>query len=99
MDGLAARAGTLVDGYDFNYLIQDDRVHRHIYTEEAIFRAEMKRIFGAVWVYLGHESEIPKNDNFVQTWLGLRPIILIRDSEGRIRALYNRCTPSVFWFR
>ncbi len=92
MDGLASRPGTLVEGYDFNHLIQDDRVHRHIYTEEAIFRTEMKRIFGAVWVYLGHESEIPKNDDFVQTWLGLRPIILIRDSEGRIRALYNRCT-------
>ena len=59
---------------------------------EAIFRAEMTRVFGAVWVYLGHESEIPNNDDFVQTWLGLRPIILVRDSAGKIRALYNRCT-------
>ena len=44
-----------LDGYDFDYLIQEDRVHRHLYTEEPIFKAEMNRVFGAVWVYLPQE--------------------------------------------
>ena len=78
--------------YDFDHLIQEDRVHRSLYTDEAIFRAEMTRIFGAVWVYLAHESQIPENDDFVRAHLGLRPIIVVRDSNGVIRALYNRCT-------
>ena len=78
--------------YDFNELIFEDRVHRRIYTDEAIFRDEMRKIFGAVWVYLAHESQIPENDDFVTSKLGLRPIIVVRDSAGRIRALYNRCT-------
>ena len=52
----------------------------------------MTRIFGAVWVFLGHESQIPENDDFVRTRLGPRAIILVRDSQGTIRALYNRCT-------
>jgi len=43
-------------------------------------------------VYLAHESQVPNNDDYVTTRLGLRPIIVTRDSSGRIRALFNRCT-------
>ena len=78
--------------YDFNALIHEDRVHRCLYTDEAIFRDEMRKIFGAVWVYLAHESQIPNNDDYVTSKLGPRPIIVTRDSKGRIRALFNRCT-------
>lgn len=78
--------------YDFDQLIHEDRVHRCLYTDEAIFRDEMRKIFGAVWVYLAHESQIPENDDFVTAKLGLRPLIVTRDSSGKIRALFNRCS-------
>ena len=77
---------------NFDELIFEDRVHRRIYTDEGIFRDEMRNIFGAVWVYLAHESQIPENDDFVTSRLGLRRIIVTRDSNGQIRALFNRCT-------
>lgn len=76
----------------FSELVYEDRVHRSIYTDPAIFELEMTRIFGAVWVYLAHESQIPARDDFVTARLGLRPLIVVRDSQGAIRALYNRCT-------
>lgn len=75
----------------FSELVFEDRVHRSIYTDPAIFEIEMTRIFGAVWVYLAHESQIPRNDDYVTARLGLRPIIVARDSQGKVRALYNRC--------
>ena len=92
MDQTLPQSMAGVAGYDFDHLIQEDKVHRHLYTEEAIFRAEMSKIYGAVWVYLAHESQIPNNDDFIRSRLGLRPIVVIRDSGGKIRALYNRCT-------
>src|SRR3984893_16871390 len=58
----------------------------------AIFAEEMIRIFGGTWVYLGHESEISKPNDFVARTLGLRPIILTRDGSGKINALMNRCS-------
>lgn len=76
----------------FSELVLEDRVHRSIYTDPAIFEMEMTRVFGAVWVYLAHESQVPANDDFVTARLGLRPIIVVRDSGGTLRALYNRCT-------
>lgn len=77
---------------DYGALVQEDRVHRLLYTDPAIFDEEMANIFGGVWVYLAHESQIPRNDDYVTTSLGPRPIIILRDSDGRIRALFNRCT-------
>ena len=94
LEKLNTRPSRLADAhdlYDWDDLVQEDRVHRLIYTDPAIFTAEMTNIFGAVWVYLGHESQIPKNDDYITTRLGLRPIILLRDSAGKIRALFNRC--------
>ena len=76
----------------FEGLVHEDRVHRTIYTDAAIFEREMTHVFGAVWVYLAHESQIPNTDDFVTARLGLRPLVVTRDMNGKIRALYNRCT-------
>ncbi len=78
--------------YDWDLLVQEDRAHRLLYTDPGIFQDEMTKIFGATWVYLAHVSQIPRNDDFVTARLGLRPIIVLRDSQGIVRALYNRCT-------
>jgi phenylpropionate dioxygenase-like ring-hydroxylating dioxygenase large terminal subunit len=78
--------------YDWDELVQEDRVHRLIYTDAALFRREMTHVFGAVWTYLAHESQVARPDDFVTARLGLRPVIVVRDGGGRLRALYNRCT-------
>src|SRR5689334_22727213 len=71
--------------------VQEDRVHRAIYTDPAVFAEEMVKIFGGTWAYLAHESEIPEPYDFKTSALGLRPIILTRDKAGRVHALFNRC--------
>ena len=78
--------------HELNELVQEDRVHRLIYTDPSIFEAEMTQIFGGTWVYLAHESQIPNRNDFVTGRLGLRPLIIVRDANNVIRALYNRCT-------
>ena len=59
--------------FDFDALVHEDRVHRSLYTDPAIFDLEMTRIFGAVWVYLAHESQVPQPNDFVRARLGLPP--------------------------
>lgn len=77
---------------DWSYLIQPDRVHQSIYTDPAYFDDEMTRLFGGVWTYLCHTSELPDANSFKRAKLGLRPLIVTRDSSGTIHALFNRCT-------
>jgi phenylpropionate dioxygenase-like ring-hydroxylating dioxygenase large terminal subunit len=76
---------------DLDRLVQADRVHRDIYTDAAIFDAEMQRIFERTWVYVGHESEIPDAHDFKTAYIGRQAIILVRGDDGTLNALLNRC--------
>ena len=78
---------------DWDELVQEDKVHRLIYTDEGIFQEEMRKIWGGVWVFLGHESQIPEKNDFIRGKLGLRPIILTRDSGGKF-VLYITAVPT-----
>ncbi|WP_439586897.1 aromatic ring-hydroxylating oxygenase subunit alpha [Hydrogenophaga sp.] len=73
-------------------LVQPDRVHRRLYTDDGIFAREMDNIYAATWVYLVHESEIPEPNDFKQAWIGVRELIVTRDEEGAIRVFSNRCS-------
>jgi phenylpropionate dioxygenase-like ring-hydroxylating dioxygenase large terminal subunit len=72
-------------------LAEERRVHRRVYTDPAIFELEMRRIFGRAWLYVGHESQVPAPGDFVTTTLARQPVVMVRQPEGGIRVLFNRC--------
>lgn len=76
---------------EVDHLIRPDRVHRHLYTDPAVFEAEMQQVFGATWCYLAHESQVAGVGDFVTTTIGRRSVIVTRDGDGAIHALLNRC--------
>ena len=86
------RIAPIANLYDWDQLVEEERAHRLIYTDPAIFQHEMTHIFGATWTYIAHESEVAKENDFITRRLGSRPVIVVRDGEGRIRVLFNRCT-------
>jgi hypothetical protein len=45
---------------DYKALVLDDRIHASLYTDPRIFADKMDRIFHAGWVFVGHDSEIPR---------------------------------------
>ena len=65
---------------------------RLIFTDEQLFKLELQRIFTRTWLYIGHESEIANNGDFVTRKMGNDPVILVRDDSGRVRVLLNTCT-------
>jgi N,N-dimethyl phenylurea N-demethylase alpha subunit len=71
--------------------LDDDLVPVEIFNDEALFRAEMDRIFTTSWVFVAHESEIPKPGDFVQRRIGLDPVIVTRDGKGGVNVLSNYC--------
>lgn len=70
----------------------DGMVHRSLFTDPVIFDQEMLNIFGGTWVFLLHETEIPRRNDFKCVTVGRRPVIVTRTESGEIRALLNRCT-------
>src|SRR5205807_8064495 len=52
---------------------------------------ELERIFGAAWIYVGHESQIKAPGDFLATRIGRKPLLLVRDAEGKIQLIHNQC--------
>ena len=77
--------------HDMDQLVRSDRVHTSLYTDPAIFEAEMDRIFSNTWVWVAHASEVPESGSFKMAHVGRQPVIVTRDREGQIHVLLNRC--------
>jgi len=78
-------------GLDYESLVKEDRVHISLYTNPAIFTEEMDKIFHRGWVYVGHRGEIPNPGDFRLKRIGLQPVIMVRDQQGEVHLLLNRC--------
>jgi phenylpropionate dioxygenase-like ring-hydroxylating dioxygenase large terminal subunit len=84
----AAAAGPAVR---WDELVRDDHVHGSLYTDPAIYQAELQKIWYRTWVYVGHESEVPNANDYVMKSIGPEPILMTRDKSGEIHLLHNRC--------
>jgi phenylpropionate dioxygenase-like ring-hydroxylating dioxygenase large terminal subunit len=67
------------------------RVHRAALIDEAVFQAEMRSIFDRCWLYVGHESEIPRPGDFRARDVGNRPLVFWHGHDGVKRVFYNSC--------
>jgi phenylpropionate dioxygenase-like ring-hydroxylating dioxygenase large terminal subunit len=76
---------------DWDHLVRSTQVHGSLYTDPAIYQEELRRIWFRTWVYVGHESEVPKANDFVMKSIGPEPVIMTRDKSGAIHLLHNRC--------
>jgi phenylpropionate dioxygenase-like ring-hydroxylating dioxygenase large terminal subunit len=88
---LEADMTTIRPTIDYDYLVQDDKVHGDIYTSQDVFEDEMEKIFHRWWVFVGHASEIPEPGDYVLRWIGRQSVIMCRDEDGQVRLLMNRC--------
>lgn len=68
------------------------RIPYDIYTDPEIYRREQERIFaGPTWNYVALAAEIPKPGDFKLTEIGEKPVVVVRDKDGAVRVLENRC--------
>ena len=67
------------------------KLNSEIFSNEVIYQEELEKIFGRSWLMIGHESLIPKVNDFFHTYMGEDPVILTRDTNNRLRAFLNMC--------
>ncbi|WP_436933764.1 aromatic ring-hydroxylating oxygenase subunit alpha [Halovenus marina] len=73
-------------------MLEDGMLPVKVYNDEEIFEAELRRIFGQCWVFIGHETEIPEPGDYAQRYIGKDPFIFVRDEEEEIRVLFDSCS-------
>lgn len=67
-------------------------VDRRMFTDAQLYEQEFGQIWEKVWVFLAHESQLPKAKDFLTTWIGRVPVIVNRNKAGDFNAFVNICT-------
>lgn len=67
------------------------RCKREMFTNQELFDLEMKYIFEGNWIYLAHESQIPKINDYYATKIGRQSIFISRNKENQLNAFINAC--------
>ena len=67
------------------------QVSREIFVNEDIYQQELERVFTRAWLFVGHESQIPKPGDYFVSSMGEESVLLCRDREEVIHVFLNSC--------
>jgi len=60
-------------------------------VDPGVLARERELIFDRSWLYIGHETELRKPNDFKTRTVAGRPLIFARDAKGKIRVWVNSC--------
>ncbi len=55
------------------------------------YEREIERVFGKCWLFLGHDTLIPKPHDYFTAFMGEDSVIVQRDAKSKIRVYLNKC--------
>jgi choline monooxygenase len=63
----------------------------HYYTDPAILAREQRHVFGRTWQLAGHSAQVRQAGQYFTTTIGEEPVLVVRGSDGELRAMSNVC--------
>jgi Rieske 2Fe-2S family protein len=64
---------------------------RPFYTDPEIFQLDLERIWYRSWLFAVPACELPKPGDYVTHKVGLYSVIIVRGTDGAVRAFHNSC--------
>jgi hypothetical protein len=74
-------------------LVDLDRglVSNEVFRDEEVYRRELDRVFTRCWLWVGHDSMLPRPGDYLSTFMGEDAVIVWRDPRQRVRVFLNKC--------
>jgi Rieske 2Fe-2S family protein len=64
---------------------------REFYADDAVYEAEIERIWRRGWLFAGHTCQIPEPGDYFTVAVDTDSVIVVRGDDGAIRGLHNVC--------
>ncbi|MFJ3673854.1 aromatic ring-hydroxylating dioxygenase subunit alpha [Streptomyces sp. NPDC090106] len=71
--------------------IEQGLIRGEIFHSSEIYQAELEQVFARSWLFLAHDSMIPKAGDFIQVYMGEDPVVVVRQRDGSVKAFLNQC--------
>ena len=80
--------GRFVDGL---VDLKAGQISREIFVNEEIYAEEQEQVFTRAWLFIGHESQVPKPGDYFVSCMGEESVILCRGRDGALHVFLNSC--------
>lgn len=77
----------VLDAFD----AEDGTIKAAAFVDPEIYALEQQSIFRRCWLFLAHETQIPKAGSFLSTYMGEDPVVVVRQKDGGVKAFLNQC--------
>jgi Rieske 2Fe-2S family protein len=64
---------------------------RALYTDDAVYRADLDRIWRRGWLFAGHTCQVPNPGDYFTLAVDADSVIVIRGDGGALHAMHNVC--------
>ena len=62
-----------------------------IFSHPDVYEQELEQVFARMWLFVGHECQIPRPGDFVRSRMGEEQVIVTRGKDNKVYVLLNSC--------
>lgn len=81
----------VLDSLDGLLDLEHGRMSRNLFWDRDIYDQELEKVFARCWLFVAHESQIPKAGDYVSAYMGEDNVLIVRQKDGSVKGFLNTC--------
>lgn len=81
----------VMQGLDNLCDMESGRMSGKVFWDQEIYEQELEKIFARCWLFVAHDTQIPKAGDYLTTTMGEDEVIVVRQKDMSVKVLINSC--------